>query len=103
MPSRPSLQDTTQSSTSSQLQHHHPVKQLYPLFARLTFHVLPGKIEGELGDIYEIINDLGGKCVRWHEARIILTALQGRPRIERAIGREAVVSSSQAICGDRSS
>lgn len=90
MPSRPSLLD--QSSTSSQLQHHHPIQRLYPLLARLTFHVIPGKLEDELGNIYEIIDDLGGKCVRWQDARLILTALKGRPRIARAIGGEAVVS-----------
>ena len=58
----------------------------------MTFHVIPGKLEDELGNIYEMISDLGGKCARWQEARFILTALQGRPRIERAVGKEAVVS-----------
>jgi DNA polymerase mu len=103
-PQRPSLTSIAQSSTSSRLLHHHrPVHELYQLFAQMTFHVIPGKLDGELDHLYEIIRDLGGKCVRACEARFILTALQGRPRIEKAVGKDMAVSIGSAPCGDKAS
>lgn len=100
-PQRPSLTALAQSSTSSQLLHHHrPVHELYQLFAQMTFHVVPGKLDGELDDLYEIIGDLGGKCVRAGEARFILTALQGRPRIEKAVGKDLAVG-HDSLCAGR--
>ena len=92
MSQRPSLDSLAQSSTSEQVSRHRPVSRLYPLFAQLSFHVLPGKLDGQMGQIYDMIDDLGGKCVRMGQARFILTALRGRPRIERAIGNNADVS-----------
>ncbi|KAK1924368.1 hypothetical protein DB88DRAFT_490154 [Papiliotrema laurentii] len=93
MSQRPSLDSLAQSSTSEQVSRHRPVSRLYPLFAQLSFHVLPGKLDGQMGQIYDMIDDLGGKCVRMGQARFILTALRGRPRIERAIGNNADTSS----------
>lgn len=93
-PARPSLYSIRASSSSSQIQNtrHTPIHQLYPLFAGLTFHIVPAKIGETIGQIYSAVDELGGKCVRVEQARLIVTELRGRPRLIRAIGREWVVS-----------
>ncbi|KAK4689277.1 hypothetical protein P7C73_g818, partial [Tremellales sp. Uapishka_1] len=88
MPARPPLDSIAISSSSSQIRRP-PTKihALYPLFAQLTFHVVPAKIGEDLGQLYETIEELGGKCVGADQAMIVVTALQGRPRIVRAVGQ----------------
>lgn len=56
------------------------------MFARLTFYVIPGKLDGELENLYRIIDELGGKVVSLEHARFVLTAIRGRPRLLRALG-----------------
>lgn len=92
MPSRPSL-DAIQQSTSSGILHppREPIHKLYPLFAQLTFYVVPDKLDGELEKIYEIITELGGDLRPFQEARFVVTALKGRPRLSRALGIEWLV------------
>ena len=95
---RPSIQDIPQSTSSSRLLHlHRPDDKLHPIFAQLTFHVLPGKLDGELDRIYSTIDELGGRCVSLEEARLVVTALRGRPRLEKALGKDMV---SGMLVGD---
>lgn len=56
------------------------------MFARLTFYVISGKLDGELENLYRIIDELGGKVVSLEHARFVLTAIRGRPRLLRALG-----------------
>ncbi|KAL7421959.1 hypothetical protein Q5752_003731 [Cryptotrichosporon argae] len=86
MPARPPAQPLP-SSSSSALAHAHalPRAPLAPLFAQLTFFVVPPKIP-DLDRVYGAIEELGGKCVAVEDAWIVVTALQGRPRLARAVG-----------------
>ncbi|GFZ46743.1 hypothetical protein JCM24511_03963 [Saitozyma sp. JCM 24511] len=87
MAPRPSLHAVPESSSSGVIQTSRP-HALYPLFSRLTFHVVPAKLDGDLARIYECIEELGGKHVSVEDARFVITGLQGRPRLLRAIGKE---------------
>jgi DNA polymerase mu len=89
---RPSLHSIPVSSSSSIQIHHVPIHQLYPLFANLTFHIIPAKIGETIGRVYECVEELGGRCVSVEEARFVITELRGRPRLVRAVGREWIVS-----------
>jgi DNA polymerase mu len=91
MAPRPSLHAVPESSSSGVIQTSRP-HALYPLFSRLTFHVVPAKLDGDLARIYECIEELGGKHVSVEDARFVITGLQGRPRLLRAIGKEWIVS-----------
>ncbi|RXK37721.1 hypothetical protein M231_04970 [Tremella mesenterica] len=95
MPTRPSIQALPQSSSSNTHAHQQPLHHLYPLFAALTFHVLSPKID--LARVYQCIDDLGGRCVGPEQARFVITALRGRPRLSRALGEwiDAVVVVSE--------
>lgn len=87
MPLRPSYESIPHSSSSQLIAHQIPnLQRLYPLFARLTFYVIPGKLDGELENLYRIIDELGGKVVSLEHARFVLTAIRGRPRLLRALG-----------------
>ena len=94
MPDRPSL-DSIPISTSSQIITHHgaPVHDLCPLFAELSFFILPPKLDEDMGRIYSIIDELGGTSVSIEEARVVVTALKGRPRLIKALGKEWIVGS----------
>ncbi|ORX35733.1 putative beta DNA polymerase [Kockovaella imperatae] len=89
MPTRPSL-SSIPISTSSQLITHHgsPIHNLHPLFAQLAFFIVGAKLEEDIGKIYSIIDELGGTTVAIEDAMIILTALKGRPRLLKALGKE---------------
>ena len=98
MPDRPPLHALPGSSSSSAIQiHHAPINKLYPLFANLTFHIVPAKIGESIGQIYECVDELGGRCVSVEEARFVVTELRGRPRLVRAIGKEWIVRRVQAL------
>lgn len=87
MPHRPSYESIPHSSSSQLIAHQIPhLKRLYPLFARLTFYIIPGKLDGELENLYRIIDELGGQVVSLEHARFALTAIRGRPRLLRALG-----------------
>ncbi|WVF71352.1 hypothetical protein IAT40_006156 [Kwoniella sp. CBS 6097] len=91
MPARPPAQPLPSSSSSSLAQHHHPLageKNLYPLFANMTFYVIPAKLEADLQTIYSSIVELGGRCTRIEEAGLVVSAIKGRPRLIRSLGRE---------------
>jgi hypothetical protein len=86
---RPSLEAIPAASSSSsnlQLKHHHP-NPLYPLFASLVFHVVPAKLESDLGVLYQSIEDLGGRCDGLEGCRWVVTALKGRARLSRVLGK----------------
>ncbi|ORY32892.1 putative beta DNA polymerase [Naematelia encephala] len=84
MPPRPSIASIQQSTSSSQQQHHRSLT-LYPLFAGLSFHVVPAKLEEDMSRIYQCIDDLGGRNVSLADAKMVVTALVGRPRLARAL------------------
>ncbi|OCF32950.1 DNA polymerase mu subunit [Kwoniella heveanensis BCC8398] len=94
MPTRPPAQPLPASSSSSSLarHHHHPApnpeKRLYPLFANMTFYVVPAKLEADLQTMYDCIDELGGRCTRIEEAGLVVSAVRGRPRLIRSLGRE---------------
>lgn len=48
--------------------------------------------------LYNCIEDLGGKCVGVEGAKIVVTALKGRARLGKVLGREWVVSGLR-LCG----
>jgi hypothetical protein len=55
----------------------------------LTFYLVPAKLDIQLVDAQ--IAALGGERVgRMQDARVVVTALRGRPRIERVLGVGAV-------------
>lgn len=90
-PERPSAHPLPSASSSSVLHLPHQTKaSLFPLFAELTFHIVPAKLDGELGKVYAWVEELGGRCVAVEEATFVITALRGRARIERAIGKRFV-------------
>lgn len=95
MPSRPPVHPYTSSSTSTGVHGHHNAAphQLYKLFANLTFHIVPAKLEDDLARIYECIDELGGKCVGPEDAWVIVTALKGRQRLSRSLDQKWMVSS----------
>ena len=86
---RPSLSNLPQSTSSSVVPHAQPT-HLYPLFANITFHVITAKLEADLARVYECIEELGGRCVGAEDALWVVTALRGRPRLVKALGRLAV-------------
>lgn len=90
MPSRPPPQPLPTASSSS-LQVHTDTLPLFPLFAQLAFHIISAKLDGELAKVYGWIDELGGACVALDEALFVVTALKGRARLEKAIGRRAMV------------
>jgi hypothetical protein len=93
---RPSLEAIPAASSSSSnlhLKHHHR-NPLYPLFASLVFHVVPAKLESDLGVLYQSIEDLGGRCDGLEGCRWVVTALKGRARLNRVLGKWIVCPSS---------
>jgi DNA polymerase mu len=96
MAPRPSLHAVPESSSSGVVQTSRP-HALYPLFSRLTFHVVPAKLDGDLARIYECIEELGGKHVSVENAWFVIAGLQGRPRLLRAIGKEWIVSAEYSV------
>jgi hypothetical protein len=85
---RPSLEAIPGASSSSsnlQLKHHHHISPLYPLFASLVFHIVPAKLESDLGVLYQSIEDLGGRCDGLEGCRWVVTALKGRARLNRVL------------------
>lgn len=87
---RPSLEAIPAASSSSsnlQLKHHPHSRILYPLFASLVFHIVPAKLEADLGVLYQSIEDLGGRCDGLEGSRWIVTALKGRARLSRVLGK----------------
>jgi DNA polymerase mu len=98
---RPSLEAIpAASSSSSALQLHHPHHEpnpLYPLFASLVFHIIPAKLENDLAVIYRSIEDLGGRCDGLEGSRWVVTALKGRARLGKVLGKYAV---SSGMIGD---
>ncbi|KAK8864578.1 hypothetical protein IAR55_001828 [Kwoniella newhampshirensis] len=89
MPTRPSAHPYASSSTSSRIvRPSNPIHRLYPLFSGLTFHVITAKLETEVGRIYECIDDLGGRCVGVEECKIVVSAIKGRARLLRSLGKE---------------
>lgn len=95
MPSRPPVHPYTSSSTSTGVHGHHNAAphQLYKLFANLTFHIIPAKLEDDLARIYQCIDELGGKCLGPEDAWVIVTALKGRQRLLRSLDQKWMVSS----------
>jgi DNA polymerase mu len=65
--------------------------RLLPFFAELTFHVIPAKLDGQLGKVYAWIEELGGRCVSAEEGTLVVTALKGRARLEKLISRDILV------------
>jgi DNA polymerase mu len=98
MPVRPSLEALPSASSSALAVHHTESQPLYPLFAQLSFHVVPAHIEGELSHLYSWIEELGGRCVSLENGRYLVTALKGRMRLERVVGRKYVVRLSAEVC-----
>lgn len=94
MPIRPPAQPLPTASSSEVL---HPVThetvRLLPLFAQLTFHVIPAKLDGELGKVYSWIEELGGRCVSAETATFLVTALKGRARLAKLLSRHLLVRS----------
>ncbi|OWT40517.1 DNA polymerase mu subunit [Cryptococcus neoformans Bt1] len=90
MPSRPPVHPYTSSSTSTGVHGHHNAAphQLYKLFANLTFHIIPAKLEDDLARIYQCIDELGGKCLGPEDAWVIVTALKGRQRLLRSLDQK---------------
>ena len=87
---RPSLEAIPAASSSSsnlQLHHHSLSIPLYPLFASLIFHIIPAKLENDIGVLYQSVEDLGGKCDGIESARWVITALKGRARLSRVLGK----------------
>ena len=91
-PVRPPAQPLPTASSSEVL---HPIThqtvRLLPFFAQLTFHVIPAKLEGELGKVYTWIEELGGRCVSAEEGTFVVTALKGRARLEKLLDRGLLV------------
>lgn len=92
MPSRPSLEAIPAASSSSTVILTQRPIPLYALFSRLTFYVVTAKIDEDLGKVYSCIEELGGKCVGLAQAKFVITALQGRPRLAKALGADWLVS-----------
>ena len=89
--SRPSLAPIPQSTSSRILHPVAPLHHLYPLFVQLSFHILPGKLDEEVGRLYEVVEELGGKSANLEDATYVVTSLRGRPRLLRALGSEWIV------------
>lgn len=97
MPTRPPLDALPTASSSSVIIHHAQEESLLPLLAQLSFHVVPAHIEGELSHVYSWIEELGGRCVSLDEGRYVVTALKGRMRLEKILGRNYLVSKISSI------
>ncbi|OCF61005.1 DNA polymerase mu subunit [Kwoniella mangroviensis CBS 10435] len=86
MPTRPPAQPLPSSSSSS-IQHPHCIApELYQLFANISFHIIPAKLEEDLGRIYGLVDQLGGQCVRVGECKFVISAVKGKPRLLRVLG-----------------
>ncbi|WVR06905.1 hypothetical protein IAU60_003941 [Kwoniella sp. DSM 27419] len=90
MPTRPPPQPLPSSSSSSIPHPHRLVRTLYPLFANLSFHIVTAKLELEVAQIYACVDELGGRCVGVEEGQIVISAIRGRPRLIRSLGKEWV-------------
>lgn len=77
------------SHASSSSEVPTPRSSLPPLLAEIEIFLIPAKID--IGAVVGQIESLGGTLVSDPEdARIILTALKGRPRIAHVVGDELV-------------
>lgn len=97
---RPSIEALpAASSSSSTLQLHHPSQSatLYPLFASLIFHIVPAKLEDDIGVLYQSIEDLGGRCDGLEAARWVVSALKGRARLARVLDKWMVRSLANGV------
>lgn len=92
MPHHPHPTRRVSSSGSRRQLSPSPVEgetDLPPLFSQLTFYVVPAKLD--VAAVIDQIVALGGERVgKLSDARVIVTALRGRPRLERALGPGAV-------------
>ena len=91
MPTRPDIQAIEANSSSSVIIQHAQAAKLFPLLAQLSFHVIPAKLDGELGNVYSWIEELGGRCVGVNQGGYVVTALKGRMRLEKILGRSCMV------------
>ncbi|OCF74247.1 DNA polymerase mu subunit [Kwoniella mangroviensis CBS 8886] len=86
MPTRPPAQPLPSSSSSSIQHPHYIAPELYQLFANISFHIIPAKLEEDLGRIYGLVDQLGGQCVRVGECQFVISAVKGKPRLLRVLG-----------------
>ncbi|WVW84121.1 hypothetical protein I302_106150 [Kwoniella bestiolae CBS 10118] len=86
MPTRPPAQPLPSSSSSSIQRPHHISSELYQLFANIPFHIIPAKLEADLGRMYGLVDELGGTCVRVEECGFVVSAIKGKPRLVRSLG-----------------
>nr|XP_019003143.1 DNA polymerase mu subunit [Kwoniella mangroviensis CBS 8507]OCF66604.1 DNA polymerase mu subunit [Kwoniella mangroviensis CBS 8507] len=86
MPTRPPAQPLPSSSSSSIQHPHYIAPELYQLFANISFHIIPAKLEEDLGRIYGLVDQLGGQCVRVGECKFVISAVKGKPRLLRVLG-----------------
>ncbi|WVQ67274.1 uncharacterized protein L199_005469 [Kwoniella botswanensis] len=86
MPTRPPAQPLPSSSSSSIQRPHYIAPELYQLFANISFHIIPAKLEEDLGRIYGLVDELGGQCVRVEECKFVISAVKGKPRLLRVLG-----------------
>lgn len=63
---------------------------LYPILSQLRIHVVPIKLESSVTSIHAQIHALGGKVSRIEDCTFAITALKGRPRLERVLGSKWV-------------
>ncbi|WOO81108.1 DNA-directed DNA/RNA polymerase mu [Vanrija pseudolonga] len=87
---RPPLRPSASSSSSVSVSRSpsQAPASIVPLFAELTFYVVPAKLEGRIVAVYAQIDALGGqRTARAEDADYVLTALHGIPRLERVLGR----------------
>lgn len=90
---RPPLRPSASSSSSVSVSRSpsNASASIVPLFAELTFYVVPAKLEGAIASVYAQIDALGGqRTARAEDADYVLTALHGIPRLERVLGRNLV-------------
>lgn len=83
-PDPQSSEETTVSSASHLVQQGQI--KLFPLFSRLKVHVVPTKLDGELPALYAQIEALGGVVAPIETCSFAISALKGRPRLERVLG-----------------
>lgn len=65
---------------------------LYPLLSQVRVHVIPLKLDSCIASLYAQIQALGGKLSGIEECSFAITALKGRPRLERLVGAKWVDS-----------
>lgn len=89
---RPPLPSRESSSFSGHPPAPNNRPELVPLLAEISIYVVPAKLD--VGEVIEQIDALGGeRSNRPEDARLVVTALRGRPRLARVLG-DAVVSCS---------